>query len=186
MFSLISEKKLLLPKQMKIKLVKVKGISGDAAVVYTVERVYDKTRFINDFFFNYRDVAYKIEVQAINRTLRLMGSSYGVRENWVKGAQGKLGDGACYIKYPKFISNHSPRTARLYCIRYGTEIIIVGSGCIKPIDKNSTQQVPECENERTIIEKLSKLISARIADGEISFKNVGNVREFVGNLEFDL
>jgi hypothetical protein len=70
---------------------------------------------------------------------------------------------------------------RLYCIRYGTLIVIVGGGGPKNVKK--LQQNSKLKDENYLLRDLSELITKRLKDGEICYSNSG--MDFKGNLEFD-
>jgi len=71
---------------------------------------------------------------------------------------------------------------RLYCLRYGALIIIVGGGGPKNVRK--LQQNEKLKSENFLLRELSAQITERIKEKEMEFSK--NKMEFTGNLEFKI
>ena len=70
---------------------------------------------------------------------------------------------------------------RLYCIRYGSLIVIIGGGGPKEVHK--FQQNDKLKDENYFLRDISLQITERLKDGEIWFTN--DKMDFEGNLEFN-
>jgi hypothetical protein len=70
----------------------------------------------------------------------------------------------------------------LYCIRYGTLIVIIGGGGSKSVDK--LQHDPKLKSENYLLRDLSAMITDRIKTKEIKYTK--NQMDFTGNLEFNI
>ena len=74
------------------------------------------------------------------------------------------------------------KNLRLYGIRYGLTILIVGSGGVKSKEIMAWQEDKKLTDEAEIVIKISEQISKRIIDKEISFSADG--LQLLGNLNF--
>ncbi|MEQ9231474.1 MAG: hypothetical protein RIF46_12395, partial [Cyclobacteriaceae bacterium] len=106
---------------MKCRLVKMTQFSGNKANIYGVIKEND-TQTLFDHFVIENKTSFLSELKDITSRLQTIGHKVGAQEYFFKPNEGKLGDGVCAL-YDKPESN-----LRLYCIRYGNDLIIVGGG----------------------------------------------------------
>ena len=159
---------------MKSKLVKLEHITGNKATIYSVW--FDdikKTSF--DLFLNENINVFKSELNSIIKRLVTIGKTTGAREEYFKINEGIPGDGVCAL------FDSPGKTLRLYCIRYGTTIVILGGGGKKKVQK--LQEDEKLEDENYYLRDLSAVITLRIMEGEIWYSD--DDMEFEGNLEFN-
>lgn len=105
-----------------------------------------------------------------------MGNKTGAYEGFFKLKEGKFGDGVCALyDLPKY-------KLRLYCIRFGSQIIILGGGGPKPKNIKKLQQSPKLKDENYLLRWLSKKITQRLND-DLKISEDG--LDFIGNLEFE-
>jgi hypothetical protein len=71
---------------------------------------------------------------------------------------------------------------RLYCIRYGAQIVILGGGGPKNVQK--LQQDKKLNEESYFLRKLSKAIAEKLKDKDLKYIDDG--KGFEGDLEFEL
>jgi hypothetical protein len=71
---------------------------------------------------------------------------------------------------------------RLYTIRYGSTILILGGGGVKTKETRRWQDSPKLKAEAEMMIQISKEIFQRIKDKEIQFTKDG--MEIYGNLNF--
>jgi hypothetical protein len=161
---------------MRIRLVKVKQLSGDHASIYSVIYEDDKISLFDKFVYENIN-SFKSELKDIVLRLKTIGFKTGAREHYFKPFEGKPGDGVCAL-YDEPKSN-----LRLYCIRYGTTLIILGGGGHKPKTIKSLQDDPNLKKENLIIRETSKLISEKLSQGIISFTD--DYFDFDGNLDLN-
>ncbi len=91
--------------------------------------------------------------------------------------EGNPGDGVCAL-YDRPGSN-----LRLYCIRYGTLIIVVGGGGYKPKSIRELQQDKKLSEENYFLRDLSKAIKTKMDDDEIEYSS--DFMDFEGDLTFN-
>lgn len=74
------------------------------------------------------------------------------------------------------------RNLRLYCIRYGVSLIILGGGGPKNVEK--LQQDETLKRENYFLRALSGHITERLKEGSIWYINNG--KDLEGDLEFKI
>ncbi len=161
---------------MKFKIVKLNQFSGNKAGVYSIVLNNDEETLLNKFVRE-NEISFKSETKDILKLLYSIGHSTGVRSQFFKEWEGKPGDGVCAL-YDNPDSN-----LRLYCICYGTQLIIVGSGGYKPKTIRALQEDAKLTEENTLIKEISQQITQRIKDKDIRFSN--DYLDFTGDLLFN-
>ena len=160
--------------KMKSKLVKLDQFSGNKASVYGVWFDDSQKTSFDSFLFENKNV-FLSELKDIISRLKGIGNATGAREQFFKINEGIPGDGVCALY------DSPDKKLRLYCIRYGTLIVIIGGGGQKNVQK--LQQNDKLKNKNYFLRELSQQITERLKDGEIWFTN--DKMDFEGNLEFN-
>ena len=160
----------------KCQLIKIHQLSGYKGSIYTILIDDEKNTAFKKLITN-NQILFKSEIKDIVARLKIMGSKTGMRENFFKVNEGKPGDGVCAL-YDQEESN-----LRLYCIRYGSQLIILGGGGHKPKTTRTLQDDPVLKKENFILRELSKLITEKMKDKEIWFSEDG--LEFEGDLTIE-
>ena len=162
-------------RYMKAELVRLDELCGKEASIYGVFlHKYEMTTF--DLFVKENKNSLLDELKDIISRLKVIGAKTGAREQFFKLKEGKPGDGVCALY------DNPDKKLRLYCIRYGKQIVIIGGGGPKNVQK--LQEDERLEIENSFLRELSTLISERISTGEISYSD--DYQEFIGNLEFNM
>ncbi|HTO16708.1 MAG TPA: hypothetical protein VLZ83_13130 [Edaphocola sp.] len=157
------------------QLIKIPQLSGPKGSVYTI--LVDKeeaTAFAN---FVKNNASFKSEITDIVGRLKTMGFKTGFREFFFKLYEGNPGDGVCAL-YDSEDSN-----LRLYCIRYGSQIVILGGGGYKPKSIRAFQEDENLKEQNFILRNLSKFITEKMKDKEIWFSEDG--LDFEGDLTIE-
>ena len=160
---------------MKFKLVEIPELSGNKATIYTVIDCSDnKTLF--DRFLEENNNSHLSEIKDIITRLKVIGERTGAREHFFKLNEGSPGDGVCALY------DLPNKKLRLYCIRYGTQIIILGGGGPKKVQK--LQQDAKLTKESYFLRELSIKITERLRDKDIKYNYDGD--KFEGDFEFEI
>ena len=146
---------------MEFELVKLAGFSNDEVSVYTLLNC-DTGISLFQSFIQENQHEFPDEVKDIAKRI-LSFKEVGARENFFKINEGKPGDGVCAL-YDDEKSN-----LRLYCIRYGTVLVVLGSGGHKPKTTRRLQETKKLEDENQIMRNLSAEIEKRRRNGDLSF-----------------
>lgn len=161
---------------MEFELVKLAGFSNDEVSVYTLLNC-DTGISLFQSFIEENQHEFPDEVKDIAKRI-LSFKEVGARENFFKINEGKPGDGVCAL-YDDEKSN-----LRLYCIRYGTVLVVLGSGGHKPKTTRRLQETKKLEDENQIMRNLSAEIEKRRRNGDLSFSK--DFLEIDGDLIFNL
>ena len=159
------------------KLVKIFQLSGSHCSIYSVLRTGDESKTLLDRFIEENSISFKSETKELISRLYTMGHKTGARVHFFKDHEGNPGDGVCAL-YDREGSN-----LRLYCIRYGTQLVIVGGGGHKPKNIRALQEDDKLKKENYFLRELSANILARIKEKEIWFSD--DDLDFIGNLCFN-
>ncbi len=160
---------------MKYKLVKLNKLSGNQTSIYSLY-LEEKRKTLFDLFLEEYRIAFKGEINDILSRIMIMGHKTGAKEDFFKHNEGKPGDGVCAL----FDRPHSK--LRLYCIRYGSLILILGGGGFKPKAMRSFQEDGKLTKENYFLRDLSEKIKARMEEGEVAFSS--DYMDFDGDLTF--
>lgn len=159
---------------MRIRLVKIKQLSGKNASIYSA--VYNDDQItLFDKFLNENIITFKSELLSIVIRLKVIGKKTGARETFFKLEEGNLGDGVCALY------DNPKKNLRLYCIRYGSSLIIIGGGGYKAKTVRALQDDPKLKKENHLMREISKLIKQKMEEGVISFTD--DYYDFEGNLD---
>lgn len=149
---------------MKYEVVKLEDLSGAKASIYSVVLDgEDQTLF--EQFVDRHGQEYSKEVTDIVQRIERMGKEFGAREQWFKLKEGAPGDMVAAIY------DQPGSKLRLYCIRNGSCLVILGSGGIKPKNIRALQDDPELTKTNQMMRVVSQDIYKRRQDGEIWFSD---------------
>ncbi len=161
---------------MKYKIVELADFTGKAATVYSV-MINDEEETLFEKFVKENLISFKDEIFFIFDRLESIGKDTGARVDFFRLKEGKPGDGV------EALYDEPQHNLRLYCIRYGTEIIILGGGGHKPKNIRALQDDKKLTKENELLRNLSLEITSRIRDKRITYSHDGY--EFEGELEFE-
>ncbi|MBA4411563.1 MAG: hypothetical protein C0397_19355 [Odoribacter sp.] len=161
---------------MKYKLVKLNKFSGHQASIYSIF-IEDEQKTLFDRFLEENKNLFLSELKDITARLNTIGHYTGAREKFFRFKEGIPGDGVCAL------FDVPDSNLRLYCIRYGSLIVILGGGGYKPKGMASFQENTKLQDENYLLRQISSDIKRRMADDEISFTD--DYMDFEGNLIFN-
>lgn len=157
---------------MKSKLVYLTKFSGEKASIYSIVTENSKVPFLDHFIEEYRE-GYAQDLMNIMGRLRSIGNAVGAEEIFFKLDEGLEWDDLVCALY-----DIPDKHLRLYCIRLGENIIVVGNG--GPKDVRAWQDDPKLRREVTEMMHYSKLIRTKLKDGSLRISVNG--LKFEGNL----
>jgi hypothetical protein len=159
---------------VKLKLVKIEKISGVKTQIYSVV-IDNDDKSLFEHFLDENDENYHEELLEILTRLRSIAQKEGAREHLFKTAEGKLGDGV------EALYDESKRKLRLYCIRYGSVLLVLGGGGAKNV--RALQDDPKLKKENYLLRQVSKRLSKAMQDGDLKWNN--NFSDFIGDFTYD-
>ena len=160
---------------MGFRIVKITDLSGDGCKIYSVARDGSEDTLLESFIDEF-DNDYTAQIDEILNKLRFMGMEVGAREGFFRMNEGRPGDGVvALLNAPGF-------PLRLYGIRFGTSLLILGSGGLKERRIRSWQEDFKLRSAAEQMIKVSYLISRRVIDRVIVLKPDGTIE---GNVYFE-
>lgn len=162
---------------MKCRLKKLNHLSGNQASVYSV-LIDESNDTLFEVFLKENAELHLSELANISLRIRTMGKSTGIIDDFLKIHEGKFGDGVCAL----FDVPNSK--LRVYCIRFGSQIIVLGGGGIKPKSIRALQESPKLKRENYLMRRISAAIKQNLTDKNIYYTDDG--LEFIGELEFTI
>jgi hypothetical protein len=159
---------------VEFEIVKLTKFSGNKASIYAIKPLSEKITLFSKFTDKYKN-SFKSEISEIYKILNLIGKTAGAREQFFVLNEGEPADGVCAL----FDEN---KRLRLYCIRYGMCLIILGGGGYKSKKLQAFQEDEKLKGENYLLREISKRITKRIRNREIIFIEDG--KEFSGNIIF--
>ena len=162
---------------MKYELIKIDELSGNKASIYSVIIDEDDSSLFEKFIDENIDL-HLSEINNITQRLKTIGSKTGAREHFFKINEGNPGDGVSALY------DDPDKNLRLYCIRYGTMIIVLGGGGPKPKDIRALQESEKLTEENYLLRAISQKITEKITDKDIRLSSYTN--DFEGELSFEI
>jgi hypothetical protein len=157
------------------EIIQLEEFSGSKATIYSILAEGEDLTLFDLFIEEYND-QYPLEIINIVKLLKIMGEEIGVREQLIKSNEGKLGDGVIALY------DNPDKNLRLYGIRYGATILVLGNGGEKSKQIRAWQEDKKLKKEAERIIKISAEINQRIKDKEIEFNE--DYTLLIGNLNF--
>ena len=145
---------------MKVELVDLEEFSGNKAHIYSV-LLDDAEDTLFDQFVEENGPLYPNEIREIVKELIAMGNKVGCQEHFFKLNEGRLGDGVAAV-WAKRI--------RVYCLRYGSSLIILGGGGYKSPSIRAYQEDPVLSGKVEEIKRIAELINERIKEKDLKLR----------------
>ncbi len=162
---------------MEFSLEKIDKLCGKMATIYSIMPIgEDETLF--DKFINEYSIDHKGEVTDIARTIKVVVNDKGFRHGLFKDKEGELNDGVI-----AFFDNPD-KNLRLYGLRMGHAIVIIGSGGIKSKEIRALQEDPILTKEQSLLVALSKELTKRLIEKDIGYTD--DKMELTGDLDFNI
>lgn len=149
---------------MKFELVELIDFSGPKATIYSVY-LEDEDLTLFDKFLIENEKKFKSEVISILDKIDRIVYKFGAERIFFKENEGRLGDLVCAL-YDSPDSN-----LRLYCIRLGKNIIILGGGGEKPKSIRTLQENEKLTKENNLLRKFSEIFYKKMLEKEIYWEN---------------
>lgn len=159
---------------MNFKLIKINQLSGQKTKIYSV-LLENEEKSLFDNFLEENTEKHKPELLEILQRINSIAKKEGAKEHYFKKAEGTLGDGV------EALYDASSRKLRLYCIRYGSVVLILGGGGVKNV--RALQEDPKLKRENYLLRQISKTLTIAMKEGELRWNN--HFDDFIGNLTFD-
>jgi hypothetical protein len=163
---------------VNFRIVKLEKFSGSEASIYSVilEEDESEQKTLFEHFIAENITNHHEEVKDIASRLITIGTKTGARDIFFKDHEGKPGDGVCAL------FDNPDKNLRLYCIRFGKGILVVGGGGHKPKSIKALQESKKLKEENDYMRIVSSEIAYRIREKEIEISPDGT--ELFGDFKF--
>lgn len=151
----------------KIELVELEEFDPAMGHIYSVA-VDDSNKTLFDLFLEENDADYRLELAEIITKLKTMSSKTGFTDNYFKLNEGTLGDGVCAITDLK-------GKLRLYCIRFGNILLVLGGGGPKSKLIRTLQEDPKLLMENNNVRIISAAMAKAIREKELRIEEDGSL-----------
>jgi hypothetical protein len=163
---------------VNFRIVKLEKFSGSEAAIYSVilEEDEPEHKTLFEHFVAENITNHHEEVKDIASRLITIGTKTGARDIFFKDHEGKPGDGVCAL------FDNPDKNLRLYCIRFGKGILVIGGGGHKPKSMKALQESKKLKEENDYMRIVSNEIAYRIREKEIAISPDGT--ELFGDFKF--
>ena len=151
----------------KIELVELEEFDPAMGHIYSVA-VDDSDKTLFDLFLEENDADYRLELAEIITKLKTMSSKTGFTDNYFKLNEGTLGDGVCAITDLK-------GKLRLYCIRFGNILLVLGGGGPKSKLIRALQEDPKLLMDNNNVRIISAAMAKAIREKELRIEEDGSL-----------
>lgn len=149
---------------MKFELVELSRLSERKATVYSIIVDGDQHTLF-DKFIEENDEQFPDEIDSIFDTIDKIAKKHGNFRQFFKENEGNLGDLVCAL-YDTPNSN-----LRLYCIRLGNVVIVLGGGGHKPKTIRALHENNKLKDTNYLLRTFSQVLHQKMLDGEIYWSN---------------
>lgn len=121
-----------------------------------------------ELFFAAHEESHPKQVELIIEKIELMSRVWGATEYHFKNETSR--DRINLWAIPRFDKkgNKFSGTLRLFCLRFGSGVVILGNGGIKPKGVRTYQEVPELEAAALVLENVANEIEQKLRGKEIA------------------
>lgn len=150
---------------MKIELVDLEELSGNKAHIYSV-LIDDAEDTLFEQLAEEVGPSYPDEFREIVKELKVMGNKTGCQEHFFKLNEGRLGDGLAAVWSDRI---------RVYCLRYGSSLVILGGGGYKSPRIRAYQEDVVLMAKAGEMKRIAALINERIKERELRLNEDGTI-----------
>jgi hypothetical protein len=162
---------------MRCSLFKLTDISGPHATFYSI-CFAGRNYTVFDEFVTQHENSHLSELTEILARLQTMAQHTGARTEHFKPNQGKNGDDCCHLH------DLPNKKLRLYCIRKGNAIVILGGGGPKPKHIRKWQHSKQLRSHMSNLMVVASQLNDRLDSGAVYYSS--DDLELEGNLEFNI
>lgn len=150
---------------MNFRIVKMDDLSGSKATIYSAILEEDEESEITLFehFLTENQDRHHAEIKDILSRLMAIGHTTGARDNYFKEWEGVPGDGVCALY------DNPDKHLRVYCIRFGSGVLVIGGGGPKPKYMKALQESKKLTQENDYMKIVSHEMARRIKEKDITW-----------------
>jgi hypothetical protein len=162
---------------MKFELKEIYDLSGQRCKIYSVQIEGDEKTLFEQFLEEVADEFPK-ETDSIFAKLIAIGRYNGAKDHYFRAKkEGKLGDGV------EAISDSPNANLRVYAVKYGNVLLVLGGGGHKPKSIKAFQENPKLTKENYLLRRIASTLYKALLEKDLRWNYQGD--NFEGNLYFD-
>jgi hypothetical protein len=162
---------------MKLKLIEIPQFSGRRCKIYSVLMDGDEKTLFDHFTEENEDV-FSDEVDSIFQDLMQIGRESGAKDQYFRyKKEGKLGDGI------EALFDRPHANLRVYAIRYGNVLLVLGGGGHKPKSIRAFQEDPKLTKENYLLREIAAILYKAIKEKDLRWNKRGD--DFEDQFYFD-
>jgi hypothetical protein len=162
---------------MKFELKEIQQLTGQRCKIYSVLMEGDEKTLFEQFIAENKD-NFPEAADDIYASLMAIGRRHGARDYYFRPKkEGKLGDGV------EALFDVPNAHLRLYAIKYGGVLLVLGGGGHKPKDIRAFQEDPKLTKENYLVRKIAATLYEAIKNRDLRWNRQGD--NFEGQLQFD-
>ena len=150
---------------MKFDIIDIEEFSGPKARIYSIMYEDDELTLM-DHFFDENMEEHEAELEEMAAKLKVMGMETGCRAQFFKSNEGAPADGMAALSYNRM---------RLYCLRFDSTCIFIGSGGYKPPGIRSYQENPSLNSKAEEMKKIAACINKAIKERDLKVLDDGTL-----------
>ena len=162
---------------MKFELREIPQLTGRRCKIYSILVEGDeKTLF--DQFADENKIHFPDEIDDIYASLTAIANYFGARDSYFRPKkEGKSGDGV------EALFDRPNARLRVYSIKYGNVLLVLGGGGYKSKDIRAFQEDPKLMRENYLIRKIAAILYKAIKEKDLRWNKRGD--NFEGQFYFD-
>jgi hypothetical protein len=162
---------------MKFELKEIEQLSGQRCKIYSVLMEGDEKTLFEQFVVENKD-NFPEEVKTIFKDLIAIGHYSSAKDHYFRSKkEGKLGDGV------EALFDSPNALLRVYTIKYGRILLILGGGGHKPKAIRAFQEDPKLTKENYLIRQIAAILYEAIKNKDLRWNKEGD--NFEGQMYFD-
>ena len=159
---------------MNYEIVELEDFSGNEAKIYSIIPEGEDETLFDKFVSEYTNES-ENEVKDIIKTIYQIGHTTGARSSFFKQHEGKYGDFVCAL------FDVPEKNLRLYCIRFGMTVVILGGGGEKTESVRAWQEDEKLSKEANLMIRYAEAVLTQLDDGDLYWSKNG--AELEGNFK---
>lgn len=156
---------------MKFDIINIEEFSGQKAQIYSIMYEGDDMTLM-DHFFEDNENEHQEDLEEMASKLLVMGNDTGCRAHLFKLYEGAPGDGVVALSHNRM---------RLYCLRYDSTCIFIGSGGYKHPAISAYQEDALLNSKAEEMKKIAACINKAIEEKDLKVYDDGtlDISEFI-------
>lgn len=154
---------------MKFELVEIEDLSDGRCHIYSV-LLDNQEKTELEKFYSTVSQSFPEEVLEMMDRLEYIGHERGADEFFFKLGEGRPGDGVCAL------FDRPDAHLRLYCIRFGSLVLVVGGGGEKPRSIRTWQEKKDLSDAATLMVRVSETLARAIREKDLIIMDDGSLK----------